>query len=83
MRILVVEDEDGIGDFLKQGLEEEGYETWVRPTDAYSTLGWFNDPILSTTLQKPEERIVQTYKSITKKSHQSIFRITLLCSSLI
>ncbi len=41
-------------------LERKGYETWVRPTEAISTLGWFNDPILSTTLQHSRERIANT-----------------------
>lgn len=41
-------------------LEEEKYETWVRGTDAFSTLGWFNDPILSTTLRHPITTIVNT-----------------------
>ncbi|MCB0332907.1 MAG: aminopeptidase [Bdellovibrionales bacterium] len=41
-------------------LERKGYETWIRPTEAISTLGWFNDPILSTTLQHPLERIANT-----------------------
>ncbi len=43
-----------------RGLERDGYETYIRGTDAFSTLGWFNDPILSTTLRHSETRIVNT-----------------------
>lgn len=41
-------------------LQQEGYETWVRGTDAFSTLGWFNDPVLSTTLKNSPMRIANT-----------------------
>lgn len=41
-------------------LEDKGYEVWVRGTDAFSTLGWFNDPILSTTLKRSDPEIVNT-----------------------
>jgi predicted aminopeptidase len=41
-------------------LEKQGFETWVRGTEAFSTLGWFNDPVLSTTLKNPPVRIVNT-----------------------
>jgi len=41
-------------------LEAEGFETWVRGTDAFSTLGWFDDPVLSTTLKNPPTRIANT-----------------------
>lgn len=41
-------------------LEQQGFETKVRGSDAFSTLGWFNDPVLSTTLQRPPPEIVNT-----------------------
>lgn len=45
---------------LAKDLESKGLETWVRGTDAYSTLGWFNDPVLSTTLRRSVPEIVET-----------------------
>jgi predicted aminopeptidase len=41
-------------------LEDKGYETSVRGTEAFSTLGWFNDPVMSTTLKNAPIRIVNT-----------------------
>ncbi len=41
-------------------LQEKGYETWVRGSDAFSTLGWFDDPVLSTTLRHNVVTIADT-----------------------
>ncbi len=41
-------------------LEKLGYESSVRGAEAFSTLGWFNDPVLSTTLKHDDLRIVNT-----------------------
>jgi predicted aminopeptidase len=43
-----------------QELQAAGYEVSVRGTEAFSTLGWFNDPVMSTTLRNSPTRIVNT-----------------------
>ncbi len=41
-------------------LQGKNYETWVRGSQAFSTLGWFNDPILSSTLKSNPAQLVST-----------------------
>ncbi len=40
-------------------LAGEGYDVYVGGVAAYSTLGWFSDPVLSTFIQYPEPEIAR------------------------
>jgi predicted aminopeptidase len=40
-----------------KGLEKRGFDTYVGGVRAYSTLGWFDDVVLSTALQQSEEEL--------------------------
>jgi len=39
------------------GLRRDGYDVLVGPVPAYSTLGWFDDPLLNTMMSWPEPEL--------------------------
>ena len=47
-------------DILAASLEKEGYESSVRGSIAFSSLGWFDDPVLTPLLKRNEYDIVST-----------------------
>jgi predicted aminopeptidase len=52
-------------------MEREGYDTYLRPTAAFSTLGWFADPVYSTLLRQDEIGVVTTI--IHELAHNHLF----------
>lgn len=52
-------------------LKARGYDTYLRGVSAYSTLGWFNDPILSSMLNYKDRDLVNTI--IHETTHATIY----------
>lgn len=43
-----------------EALSREGFDVTVGPSSAFSTLGWFNDPLVSTTVKADSVTLVNT-----------------------
>ena len=55
----------------QHALEEQGYDTYLRGVRAYSTLGYFNDPILSSMLAYDDAFLINTI--IHEMLHQTVW----------
>lgn len=54
-----------------RGLAQDGFDVDLRPASAFSTLGFFNDPLLSTTLRQDSMTLANTV--IHEITHSTFF----------
>ncbi|TAM47169.1 MAG: aminopeptidase [Gammaproteobacteria bacterium] len=58
-------------DALAADLKAQGYETFVGPVGAYSTVGWFNDPLLNTVIKRSDPELAAVI--FHELAHQRLF----------
>ena len=52
-------------------LKQRGFDTYLGGVEAYSTLGWFDDPILNTMLRWSDERLIAVI--FHELAHQQLY----------
>jgi predicted aminopeptidase len=52
-------------------LRDDGYDAAINPVPAYSTLGWFDDPVLSTMMRRGEILLAETI--FHELAHQRLY----------
>jgi predicted aminopeptidase len=52
-------------------LQQKGYDVYIGGVEAYSTLGWFKDPVLNTFISNPESDLAETL--FHELGHQRVF----------
>src|SRR6185312_14274837 len=66
-------DRDDAHDFADE-LHREGWDSDVGAADAYSTLGWFDDPVLSTMIAGGDEAVGELVNVILHESvHATLY----------
>lgn len=60
------DEDDGLAQ--KKDLDAQGYDTLIRPAAAYSTGGWFTDPVLSTMLGPGDDALPELANVILHES---------------
>ena len=61
----------GAAQEFAMGLRREGYDVYVAGVPAYSTLGWFEDPVLSTFIYFPETEVARLI--FHELAHQKVY----------
>lgn len=62
-------------DAFAKGLAAEGWDVDVRGSQAYSTLGWFNDPILSTMISNGDDAVGDLADVVLHESLHATFYV--------
>jgi len=57
---------------VQKEFDEDNYDTYLRGVSAYSTLGWFDDPVFSTMLKYSDESLANTI--IHELAHGTIYK---------